>query len=64
MILHLQNDKLDDLDLIEVANEFVDCIDSRKEVFGKFSDSDRVKEAEFHHVGTQTDERLPKKCID
>ena len=64
MILHVHKDKLEYLDLIEVANEFADPIDSRKQAFGKFSDSDRVKEAEFHHVGTQTDERLPTECID
>ncbi len=56
MILHVHKDKRDDLSLIQVANEFVDRMDSRKQVFGKFSDSDTVKDAEFHHVGTQTDE--------
>eukprot|EP00112_Aurelia_sp_Birch-Aquarium-sp1_P011044 Seg2331.1 transcript_id=Seg2331.1/GoldUCD/mRNA.D3Y31 product="Zinc finger MYM-type protein 1" protein_id=Seg2331.1/GoldUCD/D3Y31 len=54
MILHVHKDKLDQLDLIKVANEFVDRIDSRKQVFGKFTVHDSIKKAELQHKETQT----------
>ena len=54
MILHAHKDKLDQLDLIKVANEFVDRIDSQKLVFGKFTAHDIIKKARVQHKETQT----------
>ena len=36
MILHLHKDRTDDLNLTEVANEFVSVKEQRKAVFGNF----------------------------
>ena len=54
MILHAHKDKLDQLELIKVVNEFVDRIDSRKQVFGKFTVHDMIKKARVQHKETQT----------
>jgi len=39
MLLHLHKDKLDDLDLVYIANEFVKGSDHRLSFFGKFDTS-------------------------
>ena len=36
MILHVHKDRTDDLNLAEVANEFVSVKEQRKAVFGNF----------------------------
>eukprot|EP00795_Rhopilema_esculentum_P017770 gene17770-9443_t len=54
MILHAHKIKLDQLDLIKVANKFVGRIDSRNQVFGKFTMHDTIKKAEVQHKDTQT----------
>ena len=52
MILHVHKDKINQLDLIKVAIEFVDRIDSRKQVFGKFTVHDIIKKARVQHKET------------
>ena len=58
ILMYVHKDKLDQtldqLDLIKVANEFVDRIDSRKQVFGKFTVHDIIKKARVQHKETQT----------
>ena len=41
MILHVHKDQTDELDLIQVANEFVKNNDTRKQHFGCFDEIDR-----------------------
>ena len=58
ILMYVHKDKLDQtldqLDLIKVANEFVDRNDSRKQVFGKFTVHDIIKKARVQHKETQT----------
>ena len=40
MLLHVHKDRTDALDLIEIANQFVDGSDHRMTIFGTFKDTD------------------------
>ena len=40
MVAHVHKEVLDEIDLIEVANEFVDALPGRKMYFGRFSHHD------------------------
>ena len=42
MVLHVHKDKLDKLDLVKVANDFVARVDSRRQVFGVFTTNDKA----------------------
>ena len=56
MALHIHKERLDDLSLLEVANDFVQDNDRRKTVFGQFDQSDfRKSSALLKSVGTQVD---------
>ena len=42
MVLHVHKDKLDKLDLVKVANDFVARVDCRRQVFGVFTTNDKA----------------------
>ena len=55
MIIHVHKERVDSLDIIDIANEFVNRNDSRKKTFGQFIKQDLLSnKLEFKSVGTQT----------
>ena len=52
VILHIHKDRTDQLNLIDVANEFVARNDNRKRYFGKFSafDDNIIKNDKFYFL--------------
>lgn len=54
MILHIHKHLTDKLDLVEVANRFVGNNDSRKKLFGTFSQRDLTRKKAFASTSTQT----------
>ena len=42
MVLHVHKDKLDKLDLVKVANDFLARVNCRRQVFGVFTTNDKV----------------------
>ena len=52
MILHIHREKTDKLDLVDIANRFVGKNDTRKRMFGRFTECGRSRR-EFRTVGTQ-----------
>ena len=54
MLLHIHKDRLDSLDMVGVANEFVARFDSRRQIFGTVSKADTPKKVEMQHKATQT----------
>ena len=54
MLLHVQKERVDNTSLIDVAHEFVERVDSRKQVFGQFSNRDLCIKIDVAHKSTQT----------
>ena len=54
LMLHVHQEKVDNLDMISVANDFVERNDRRKQVFGTFTERDTCKKLTFSHKSTQT----------
>lgn len=54
MILHVHKNKTDEIDLIKVANEFVEWKENRKNIFGRFSTNDMKPKNEMKSCSTQT----------
>ena len=56
MVAHVHKEVLDKIDLIEVANEFVDALPGRKMYFGRFSHHDlpRGDKVTKRSIDTQT----------
>ena len=54
LMLHVHQEKVDNLDMISVANDFVERNDRRKQVFGTFTKRDTCKKLTFSHKSTQT----------
>ena len=54
MILHVHKERLDGVDPIEVANQFVCGKPDRERIFGRFVDSDISKKTKFSTQATQT----------
>ena len=40
MLMHIHKERTDKIDLIKVANEFVEWKDNRRQIFGTFSPTD------------------------
>ena len=53
MIIHVHKEKVDNLDIIAVANEFVNKNETRKKNFGKFIKQDLLIKPESTNIGTQ-----------
>lgn len=53
MILHVHKEKTDGMNLIEVANKFVDWKDNRSQIFGKFTKYDSTPKSKVATVSTQ-----------
>ena len=47
MVAHVHKEVLDEIDLIEVANEFVDALSRRKMYFGQLSHNDLPRGDKF-----------------
>ena len=54
MVLHVQKERLDSTNLIDVANVFVGRVDSRKQIFGLFTKRDLSVKTEVAHKSTQS----------
>ena len=54
MVLHIHRNKVDQLNLIDIANKFVGNNEYRKEMFGQFSDRDTTKSKQCRSLATQT----------
>ena len=54
MILHVHKEKTDKMNLIEVANKFVEWKDNRNQIFGKFTKYDITPKSKVATVSTQT----------
>ena len=54
MILHVHKDRTDKIDLVDVANQFVEWNDNRIHIFGKFTCNDIKPKGEITSSSTQT----------
>ena len=54
MVLHVHREIVDSLSLIAVANEFVERVNGRKFLFGKFTEQDLTTKNRVEHKSTQT----------
>ena len=54
MILHIHKEKTDAMDLVEVANKFVEWKDNRNQIFGKFTKYDIAPKSKAATASTQT----------
>lgn len=55
MTLHIHKEMTDAIDIVEVANTFVEKKQNRVLLFGKFTDRDLPKNLSLRNTGTQTD---------
>ena len=55
LTLHVHQDKVDSMDIIGIANNFVERNDRRKQIFGHFTERDLCKKLSFSHKSTQTE---------
>ena len=53
MLLHVQKERVDNTSLIDVAREFVERVDSRKQIFGQFSNRDFCTKVTVAQKSTQ-----------
>ena len=49
MVVHVWKERFDNITLIDVANEFIKRADSRRQIFGKFSNWDSSREITIAH---------------
>ena len=54
MLMHIHKERTDKIDLIKVANEFVEWKDNRRQIFGTFSPTDISRRAACQSKSTQT----------
>lgn len=54
MLMHIHKERTDKIDLIKVANEFVEWKDNRRQIFGTFSPSDISRRVACQSKSTQT----------
>ena len=54
MVLHVHKDRTDSLNMVEVANAFVERNDSRHPIFGVFGEKDGVPKQGTKRAATQT----------
>ena len=54
MILHVRKEMADSIDMVEIANLFVEDNQRRKQLFGKFSKNDLPMKSTFASKTTQT----------
>ena len=54
MVLHVHKDRTDSLNMVEVANAFVERNDSRHPIFGVFGEEDGVPKQGTKRAATQT----------
>ena len=54
MVLHVRKDRTDSLNMVEVANAFVERNDSRHPIFGVFGEKDGVPKQGTKRAATQT----------
>ena len=54
MILHVQKDRTDKIDLVDVANQFVEWKDNSVHIFGKFTCNDIKPKGEMKSSSLQT----------
>ena len=54
MVLHVHKDRTDSLNMVEVANAFVERNDSRHPIFGAFGEKDGVPKQGTKRAATQT----------
>ena len=54
MVLHIHRNKVDQLNLIDIANKFVGNNEYRKKMLGQFSDRDTTKSKQYRSLATQT----------
>ena len=54
MLMHIHKERTDKIDLIKVANEFVERKDNRRQIFKTFSPSDISRRAACQSKSTQT----------
>ena len=54
MVLHVHKDRTDSLNMVEVANAFVERNDSRHPIFGVFGEKDGVPNQGTKRAATQT----------
>ena len=52
--MHIHKERTDKIDLIKVANEFVEWKDNRRQIFGTFSPTDISRRAACQSKSTQT----------
>ena len=53
LVLYVQKDRVDYISLIDVLNEFVERVDSRKQIFGQFTYRGLSMKTDVAHKGTQ-----------
>ena len=53
MVLHVQKERVDNISLIDVASEFTERVDSRKQIYGQFTYRDLSMKTDVEHKGTQ-----------
>ena len=53
MMLYLQKERVDNICLIDVANEFMERVDSRKQISEQFTYRDLSTKIDAAHKGTQ-----------
>ena len=53
MVLHVHKQRVDSTNLIDVANEFVERVEGRKQIFGQFTTRDLPAKTSVTHKGTQ-----------
>ena len=54
MLLHFQKERVDQLSMIDIANDFVSRVECRKEIFGDFTVSDLKPKVSLESKATQT----------
>ena len=54
MLMHIHKERTDKIDLIKVANEFIERKDNRRQIFKTFSPSDISRRAACQSKSTQT----------
>ena len=54
MLVHVHKELADGIDMVEVANLFVEDNKRRKQLFGKFSKNDMPTKSTFASLATQT----------
>ena len=53
MVLHVHKERVDSTNLIDVAKEFVERVEGRKQIFGQFTTRDLPAKTSVTHKGTQ-----------